>query len=438
MKNIAIIGGGFTGLVAARRLQAEGHKITIFESGPELGGLAASFRVEGIPLEKAYHHLFRTDRDILSLIEELGENERLDWRPSSVAIYRDGRLWSFMSAIDLIRFGACSFAGRIRTGLVALYLKKTKNWKSLEGHSAFLWMKSRCGESATNAIWGPLLKGKFAYHAGSVSMAWLWARLHVRSNSREPGEGEKLGYIKGGFVELINALEKQLLEGGAEIHRSCPVEAIESSLEGPRLRISGKVEAYDAALFTGSGKAFLKLTDGAAGMDAYKKQLQSIDYLGAMCHVFTTDQNLGDHYWINVNEDDAPFLVFIQHTNLIPTTEYNGKHVYYIGAYLDQAKGRFLETEENILREWHSYLKRMYPAFEPDRIKDSYLFRFRDAQHIVDTKYQVKIPSYETSMKGVFLANFSQIYPEDRGTNFAVREGNSVSTLIESFLNRTP
>lgn len=436
MKHIAIIGGGFTGLVAAKRLQSQGHQVTVYESGLELGGLAASFEVEGMALEKAYHHLFRTDTDILSLIKEMGANELLGWYPSSVAIYRDGRLWSFMSPLDLLRFKPCSFLGRLQTGFVALYLQKTKNWQKLANQSALAWMKSKCGASATAAIWQPLLKGKFAHHADEVSMAWLWARLHVRANSREAGEGEKLGYIKGGFVKLINALEKHLVSNGVDIRCSTPVESIGSDDLGPKLCAAGQEHHYDAILFTGSGRAFLRASEDTSKMLDYASKLNSIGYLGAICNVFTTEQDLGRHYWINVNESDAPFLVFIQHTNLISKNEYNGKHVYYIGAYLDQTKGRFLDSDDKILKDWHYYLNKMYPAFDASKIEESHLFRFRDAQHIVDLNYEAKIPSYETPHNGVFLSNFSQIYPEDRGTNFAVREGISISETINNYLNK--
>lgn len=200
------------------------HHVTVYEAGKELGGLAACFELGGTPIEKAYHHLFRTDTAILSLIEELGIQDRLEWRASSLAIYRNRRIWPFMSPLDLLRFGACSLTGRIRTGLVALYLQKTRNWQGLAGSSAMQWMKKYCGASATDAIWSPLLRGKFADAADKVSMAWLWARLHVRSNSREPGEGEKLGYINGGFIKLIDAIEKEILASGAIVHRSTPIK----------------------------------------------------------------------------------------------------------------------------------------------------------------------------------------------------------------------
>lgn len=434
MKNIAIIGGGFTGLVAARKLTDAGHHVTVYESGKEIGGLAACFELGGTPIEKAYHHLFRTDTAILTLIEELEVQDRLDWQASSLAIYRNGQIRPFMSPLDLLRFGACSLTGRIRTGLVALYLKKTKNWQGLTGSSAMQWMKKYCGASAMDAIWGPLLRGKFADDADKVSMAWLWARLHVRSNSREPGEGEKLGYINGGFIKIIDAIEKEILAAGAIVHRSTPIKKVAHNGNLPTVEVDGQVLSYDAVLFTGSNGAFGRILPKEAKFDAFRSELGKINYLGAVCHVFTSSQSLADHYWININEDGAPFLVFIQHTNLIPASSYGGKHVYYIGAYLPQGHGRFLMPESELIQEWHQYLKVIYPSFDPDLIEESHLFRFRDAQHIAEIGYESMILPYHTPLQGVFLANFAQIFPEDRGTNFAVNEGNKIASLIHDFL----
>jgi len=62
--------------------------------------------------------------------------------------------------------------------------------------------------------------------------------------------------------------------------------------------------------------------------------------------------------------------------------------------------------------------------------RDSRDFRFKAAQHIVDTDYEKKIPGCRTPLPGVFLANFSQVFPEDRGTNFAVREGEKVAEMV--------
>lgn len=431
MATIAIIGGGFTGLVAARTLVKSGHDVTIYEAGEELGGLAASFCIQGEPIEKAYHHIFRTDRDIIQLIHELGLANRLEWLPSSVSIFRDGKMWSFMSPLDLLRFTPCSLVGRIRTGLVALYLQKTKQWRKLVNQRAYQWMNRYCGASATNAIWGPLLKGKFAHHAENISMAWLWARLHMRANSREPGEGEKLGYVKGGFVQVVNALESELLNAGVIIHRSCRVKSIHRHNNRPSLVIDQETKDYDAVLFTGSNRSLARLLPADdQKINQYKESLGKIDYLGAICYVFASSQNLGNHYWVNVNDESAPFLVFIQHTNLIPKERYNGKHVYYIGAYVNQSEGRFFMAESELIREWHQYVKFMHPDFDASRIEEQHVFRLSDAQHIVDLDYESKIMRHDSIIPNLYVFNFSQIFPEDRGTNFAVKEGLKAGLMI--------
>lgn len=123
-----------------------------------------------------------------------------------------------------------------------------------------------------------------------------------------------------------------------------------------------------------------------------------------------------------------------QHTNLIPAAHYNGKHVYHIGAYLPQDSKRFLMSDSELIGDWHQYLKTIHPSFDPALIEGSHLFRFKDAQHIVDRGYESKIIPYESPLPGVFLANFTQIFPEDRGTNFAVKEGIKVGKRICDFL----
>jgi protoporphyrinogen oxidase len=423
---LLVIGGGLTGLTAALRLSADKKfTITLVESSDQLGGLAGGFQIQGTSLEKTYHHLFLTDTSILDLVKELGLEDKLMWCDSSVGIFRDGKVHPFKTPGDLLKFSPCNFLGRLRTGFAALYLKHQKNWHGFTHVTAHDWMTRACGASAMSSIWTPLLKGKFAQHFDQISMAWFWSRIHARANSRSSG-GEKLGYFRGGFNVVTAALEKRLRANGVKIQTRATVEKI--SGEHTAI-INGETVPFDFCIFTGPSPALAQLLPEQDSLVEYKAGLRSIGYLGAACLIFTSDQSLGDFYWVNVNEPDAPFLVFIEHTHLVGKDCYGGKNVYYIGAYLAADSKTFALPDDELAKLWFDYLPKMFPQFDRKRVEEKFIFRFRAAQHIVDTAYE-EIPAYETPLPGVFLANFSQIFPEDRGTNFAVREGNKIAALV--------
>ncbi|MGO8765720.1 MAG: NAD(P)/FAD-dependent oxidoreductase [Limisphaerales bacterium] len=431
-RSVAIVGGGFTGLVSALRLSRAGMAVTLFERGKTLGGLAGDFELQGTRIEKAYHHIFRTDRDILDLVNELGLEDHLIWRRSSMGIYRDGKIFPFMSPMDLLRFKPCSLLARLRLGAVVFYLQKKKNWREFAGIPAFEWMRRACGEQAMEAVWGPLLRGKFDRYYSSISMAWLWARIHVRANSRDSSSAEKLGYFRGSFSVITQKLEEELVKNGVKILKNTSVEAMG---EG-RLKIAGEWQLFDRCVFTGPSSVLAQLLprDNPA-LEAYRAKLESIEYLGAVCLVFASEQDVGDVYWLNINEPGAPFLVFINHTKLIERSLYRDKYVYYIGSYQPHDSELFKLPDEQIVSRWFDYLKTIHPQFDANQVIEKHLFKLKYAQHIVDTDYQSKIPGCQTPVPGLFLANFSQIYPEDRGTNYSIRDGNKIAAIIRESFN---
>jgi protoporphyrinogen oxidase len=430
-ERIIIVGGGFTGLAAAYDLARSGADLDIIllENAPRLGGLAAGFPLLGTYLEKAYHYLFLTDTDIIGLIRELGLEKRLMWSNSTIGIYVGGHIYPFTSPMDLLRFTPCSIFGRLRLGLSALYLQKKKNWCRFIRISALDWMRRICGRSALRAVWSPLLKGKFSRYHDQVSMAWLWARIHTRANSRDAGR-EQLGYIRGGFSSLVQALEQELRSAGVQVRCNSNVTRMEIGDGDRALEVNGERMPFDQCLFTGPSYVFAKLLPNDPELAAYAAQLQSVEYLGAVCLIFVSEQRLAEQSWLNIHEEDAPFVVFVQHSRLTSETLYAGKEVYYCGCYAPQDSPIFKESEESLGARWLSYVGKIFPHFDLGRVSEWHVFRFKAAQHIVDTNYEEKIPAHQTPLAGVYLANFSQIFPEDRGTNFAVRAGRQVAALI--------
>lgn len=421
---VAVIGGGYTGLVAALRLAEGGHEVEIFERSEVVGGLASGFEVNGTHLEKAYHHLFKTDTHIINLINELGLSDQLIWQPSSVSIFYNGKIYPFTGATDLLKFAPLNFIDRIRAGLVVLYLQKTKNWYKFKYISAYSWMRKYSGANVVKVIWEPLLRGKFHEYFDKVSMAWLWARLHIRANSRERG-GEKLGYLVGGFDILTNALVDRLENLGVKFHLQSEIVSVDT--ENIKL-LNGDMK-FDKIISTVPSHVFAKLTANSLSSEEQKK-LNSIEYLHAVLLIFTSRQSLSSFYWHNINDIESPFLVFIQHTNLIPKENYGDENVYYIGAYLPKEHELLKLSDDDIGKKWFDYLPKIFPDFDKESISQKWVFRFANAQHVADLNYQEKIPAYKTHLDDVYLANFSQIYPEDRGTNYAVREGEKVAKIV--------
>ena len=433
IKKSVVIGAGYTGLVAALRLAESGNNVTVLERGTTIGGLASDFTVEGSSLERAYHHLFKTDTDIIDMANELGVGEKLKWHDSSVSLYYNDVLYPFKGPVDLIKFKPLRFHNRIRAGLVVLYLQKTNNWQQFQRISAYDWMLKAAGKQVTEVIWEPLLKGKFDKHFDKVSMAWLWARIHVRAQSREPG-GEKLGYFDGGFQVFTDALVKKLKDLDVEIRTGVEISHLSNTSKGA-VKVAfanAATEIYDSCIATTPSHVFAKLVEqNKTVKSSYIKQLNSIDYLGARLLIFSSEQDISPYYWHNVNDLKLPFLVFINHTKLVDKKYYNGKYIYYIATYVPHEDKLFNCDDKELEKLWFSSLRQIFPEFNEKQIREKHFFRFANAQHIVDTHYTDKLPSAETPLNNVFLSNFSQIYPEDRGTNYAVREGKKIARFVK-------
>lgn len=432
MKNVVIIGAGYTGLSAAYKLTKMGHKVTILERGTIIGGLASGFTIEDGSLERAYHHIFKSDTHIINLAEELGVKDEIVWHDSSVALYYDNKLYPFKGALDLIKFKPLNLINRIRAGLVVLYLQKTNKWQRLQNATAYNWMLKAAGKQVTEVIWEPLLKGKFDKYFNKVSMAWLWARIHVRAQSRERG-GEKLGYFTGGFQVFTNALVNKLRELDVNIKTGVEIKSI-SNNNSNKVLVSfsdGSTEIYDSCIATIPSHTFSSLIERNVSVSKdYIKKLNSINYLGARLLVFSSTQEISPYYWHNINDLSIPFLVFINHTKLVDKKYYGNTYVYYLAAYLDHSDELFTCDDKKLEKLWMRNLKKIFPDFDKTKIRERHYFRFANAQHIVDNDYVSKIPDVKTPLKNVYLSNFSQIYPEDRGTNYAVREGIRVAGLI--------
>ena len=430
---VGIIGGGAAGLAAAYELTRQGHYAEVFEAAPFLGGQASTFEVGGAPLERGYHHLFVSDTDMVELIEELGLGDSLEWLESKVGLFHDGRIWDFATPLDLLRFAPLSLPQRIRLGLRTFRLQKTRNWRQFEDVTAVEWTRRNMGDAAYRIIWEPMLRGKFGDYYDQVSMAWLWGKFYLRVSSRKRMQKERLGYPMCSFGTVFDACGERIVEQGGQVHIGAQVRRINIA-DGKALGFSAAADGgperdyqYDAVIATTPSYVFTRLVDGLPA--DYRAKLESARYLSAVLLILELNRPLSSKYWLNVADRTLPFVGIIEHTNMIDPAIYGGRHIVYLTNYPDRGSKLYRKAPAELLEDFIPHLQRINPDFSRDWILNYHHHRVDGAQPIVGIGYGRQIPDHRTPIESLYLANTTQIYPEDRGTNYSVRMGRQVARM---------
>ena len=433
---IGIIGGGVAGLAAAYELTKRGHFAEVFEQAPFLGGQASTFPVYGGQLERGYHHLFVSDTAITELIHELGLGEKLAWLESKVGLYHAGKVWDFSTPTDLLRFTPLSLLQRLRVGLWTLLLQRTSDWRKFEDVTAREWLSKHMGPQAYRVIWEPLLRGKFGEFYDQVSMTWIWGKVRLRVASRGKGfQKERLGYPMGSFGEVIDVLAETIRRQGGEVHVSSRVSDIavnEGAAHGLNVQTARdqppELRPYDAVLATTPSYVFTRLVPPLP--DDYMDKLTGVHYLSAVLLIMVLDRPLTDKYWMNIADEDMPFVALIEHTNMIDRSLYGGKHILYISNYPDRESELYQKSGEELLELFVPHLRKINPDFDLSWVLEHHHHRVDGAQPIIGTNYSQRIPDHRTPLRNLYLANTTQIFPEDRGTNYSIRMGRQVARLM--------
>lgn len=420
---VAIIGAGFGGMAAAYDLRKAGHEVTIFEAANFVGGLASGFKEPhwDWSVEKFYHHWFASDKHMLGLIEELGLSEDVIFpRPYTVLLY-DGKWYPFDSILKALLFPGLGFGlNKIRFGLVGLYLRLTNNWKPLEKVTVEEWMRKWAGKEVYEQMWQPLVIGKFGPYYKDVNMAWMWARLKARTT--------KLGTFKGGFQAFADQFAEILRDAGVEIRLGARVESIKRRQDG----LSVGSETFDKVLVTTSPNLMAKLCSELP--EFYLKGLLELKSMGAVVMALSLKHQLSEegYYWFNLPKGEGfPFLALVEHTNFVSPEHFGGDHIVYAGDYLVPGHEYFSLSDDELLERFSPAFKRINSKFNRDWVKKTWVFKTNYAQPVPLVNHSKNIPAIETPVEGLYFASMSQVYPWDRGTNFAVEIGRTAAKLMQ-------
>ncbi len=444
---IAILGGGFTGLTAAYYLAKKGHSVVLFEKETVLGGLASGFKSQGWDwvLERAYHHLFYSDSDILNFAKEIGFNDIFFQEPETSSLYQETnpstslrtssnyRIIPVDTPQDFLLFPLLSWPEKIRSATILAFLKFSPYFSFYEKQTAEDFLRKTMGDNVWNILWKELFRKKFGKYAENIVAAFIWARINKRT--------KKLGYVRGGFQNFIDFIAEKNNQLGVLIKKACQIETVEQRsgkfiityskrplrIGKPRTIVVRGKEVFDGVISTLPTPVLTNITNNLFPQ-TYLKRLGKLKFLHAINLILETEEPFIEKtYWLNVCVKELPFMVVVQHSNFIDKQYYGGKHIAYIARYVDIDDELIKMNKGEVINYWLPYLKILNSKFQ---ILNSYLFKGPFAQPIFDKEFVKNKPDFETPIKNFYIANLDMTYPYDRGTNYAVNLGKEVSRFF--------
>ncbi len=434
MKRVAVIGAGAAGLSAAYDLTREGYAVEIYEAGAEVGGLAAGFRDAAWDwtLEKFYHHWFANDDAVLALIKELGAGDKLIFPRPITSLWLNDRVYQ-MDHPNIVVANLrlpLSLPAKVRYGLAGLYLRLFDRWRPLERVTAQDWLQRTMGREAYETLWRSLLIGKFGKYHDQVNMAWMWARIYKRT--------PRLGTFAGGFQAFLELLAARVQQQGAHIHLETPIQRVTLTGDGQyNVTINGQDEVFDAVISTTSPHIMRRLVPDLPA--EYAEKLGALKSMGAVVVILALEHQLltDGTYWLSLPAKSAdktqaefPFLALVEHTNYMDARHYGGDHIVYAGDYVAPDHVYFSLSDEELIARFTGALSKFNPEFSTNWIRKAWVFRAPYAQPVPFVDHSQAIPSMRTPLHGVYLASMSQVYPWDRGTNYAVEMGRQVAAMV--------
>ncbi|RYE43233.1 MAG: NAD(P)/FAD-dependent oxidoreductase [Hyphomicrobiales bacterium] len=437
--DVVIVGGGFTGLTAAYCLAKAGKSVRVIEADSAPGGLAGTFEFsDGVTLEKFYHHWFNNDVFVPELVKELGMEGDVITLPSRTGMFFNGRMWKLSTPMDLLRFKALPLIDRFRLGFLVLQVRRVKDWRTIEHLTIREWLEPLCGKNVFRIVWEPLIQAKFSLFAETVNAVWFWKKLVLRGGTRDKKGGEELAYFKGGFGRLAESLVSAIRQHGGEVTLGQHVTSLK--VDGDRISAVqtsvGEVSGSEF-LFTPAFPIIANIFESVAP-SSWLEKIRRVKYLGNLCLVLRLKRSLSDTYWINVNDPGFPFVGVIEHTNFDAPENYNGSRIAFLSRYLAVEDPVWAYSDEAYLQFAIGHLTRMFPDFNESWIVEYRVWRAEYAQPVTERGYSGYVPGADTPFENGTISTMAQVYPEDRGTNYAIREGRSAAKrMIQRLTGRS-
>ena len=418
---VAVIGGGISGLASAWRIAGLGHRVTLFEGETFLGGLGTTFPWRDRDLERFYHCILPDDDALVRLIRELGLDDELLWKQTSMGFMHRGRIYPLDGPLDLLRFSPLTLIERFRLGLMGLRVRRAGSDPALDDVPIGDWIRGQIGDRAFDVLWRPLLQAKIGDQYPGIPALWMASRMSREKNTA----AEVKGCLVRGYRSLIDAFERGLVARGATLRLGTRIQSIERLGERMAVRLDdGRVEAFDTVVATSPLPQFQRMTRSLelpAGLADV-----TLDYQGVVSGVFLFERPLSRHYWMPVVDSGATLQGVIEMSNLLPPERAHGLHVTYAVNYTHRDSALYARSDEDLLATYRDDLARLFPG-RGGRIVEQHLFRAPFVEPIWPLGWSKRRPPTSVLPGRLYLACTAQVYPH-------VNSWNSCCEVVESML----
>lgn len=421
-QRIAVLGAGPMGLAVAYQLARDGHQPVVFEADDRVGGMTAAFDFSGLSIERYYHFHCISDHAFLNVLDELGLADKMRWVETKMGYWYQNRLQPWGNPVALLKFRGLSLVAKFRYGLHAFLSTKRNDWKPLDNVEATGWIRRWVGKEAYETLWQRLFDYKFYEYTSNLSAAWIWSRIRRIGRSRYSLFREKLGYLEGGSETLLHALHVDIEAHGGEIRLKSPVSRV--LIESGQVRgveVKGQVEQFDKVISTIPLPYVPRLMPDLPSETL--QHFQAVKNIAVVCVIAKLRKALTENFWLNTNDPDMDIPGLVEYTNLRPLDQ----HIVYVPFYMPGEHSKFAEPDQAFLDKVQRYLQKINPALRGEDFIELRASRYRYAQPICDPGYLDKLPPVALPVKGLWVADTSYYYPEDRGISESIDFGRKMA-----------
>ncbi len=421
-QRIAVLGAGPMGLAVAYQLVKDGHRPVIFEADDRVGGMTAHFDFNGLSIERYYHFHCISDHAFLKVLDELGLAGQMHWVETKMGYWYQNKVQPWGNPIALLKFSGLSFIAKFRYGLHAFLSTKRNDWKPLDHVEATGWIKRWVGAEAYEVLWRRLFDYKFYDYSSNLSAAWIWSRIRRIGRSRYSLFKEKLGYLEGGSETLLHGLRDYIQKNGGEFRLATPVSKV--LMEGGKIRgveAAGEQHAFDKVISTIPMPYVPRLMPDLP--EATLKAFGSVSNIAVVCVIAKLRKAVTENFWLNTNDPDMDIPGLVEYSNLRPLDE----HIVYVPFYMPGEHPKFQEPDQAFLDKVKRYLQKINPQLSDADFLELRASRYRYAQPICDPGYLEHLPPVELPVQGLWAADTSYYYPEDRGISESIDFGRKMA-----------